>query len=175
MIRNLLQVVVLFSFLISYSIFAQQACDKAEMFKPLLGEWSAYHISESKKTHLGQLSTQLIVDGCALRQRFNAADTDLSNNFNYESLVYINERGRWLEIVVSSSGDVRHYRWEQSEEEFVIEQRGNTGLVRNRLVLFDLAEDQYQLLAERSEDRGETWTSNNLMQLIRTSLQVQAD
>lgn len=155
------------------SIFAQQVCDDAAMFRPLIGEWEGYLIAKSDRTHVGSLSTSMAVGGCALKQRFTAKEIDLADNFNYESLGFVGETGAWRETYVLSSGEVHHFRWEQNEEELILEHRSTSGSDRRRLVVFNIVEDSYQILEERSIDRGQTWTAHKLLQLVRKSLQAQ--
>ena len=153
--------------LYSSSAFAQHVCEDAAIFAPLLGEWDGYRVADSHKTYVGSLSTSLAVDGCALKQSFTATQTSLEDNFNYESLGFVDAAGYWLEVYVLSTGVVRHYRWEQNEEELILKQRKTLGADRNRLVVFNMLEDQYQLLEERSSDRGQTWSAHKLMHLVR--------
>ena len=148
-------------------VFAQEVCDDAAIFKPLIGEWDGFRVGESDKTYVGTLSTSMAVGGCAFKQSFTAAEIALQDNFNYESFGFVDETGDWREVYVLSSGVVRHYSWAQNEEELILEQRSTSGPDRNRLVVFNMVEDKYQLLEERSSDRGQTWTAHKLMHLVR--------
>ena len=157
------------------SVVAQDVCQDAAIFRPLIGEWDGYRVTDADKIYVGSLSTKLAVDGCALKQSFTAAKISLLDNFNYESLGFVDETGEWLEVYVLSSGVVRHYRWEQNEEEFILKQRKTSGADRNRLVVFNMLENQYQLLEEHSSDRGQTWIVHSLMHLVRKPTQTPAD
>jgi hypothetical protein len=155
--------------------FAQQVCEDTAIFAPLLGEWNGYRVADADTTYAGSLSSGLAVDGCALKQSFTAAETSLEDNFNYESLGFADPAGYWLEVYVLSTGDVRHYRWEQNEEELILKQTKTLGADRNRLVVFNMLEDQYSLLEERSSDRGQTWSAHKLLHLVRKPTQTKAD
>lgn len=159
----------------SSAAFAQKVCEDSAIFAPLLGEWRGYRVADSHKTYVGSLSTSLVVDGCALKQSFTAAQTSLEDNVNYESLGFVDAAGYWLEVYVLSTGVVRHYRWEQNEEELILKQRKTLGADRNRLVVFNVLENQYQLLEERSSDRGQTWSAHKLMHLVRKPTQTKED
>ena len=169
-----LRVAILYSLHIS-SAFAQNVCQDAAIFRPLIGHWDGYRVAGSDKIYVGSLSTSLAVNGCALKQSFTAAEISIEDNVNYESLGFVDETGDWLEVYVLSSGVVRHYRWEQNEEELILKQRKTLGADRNRLVVFNMLEDQYQLLEERSSDRGQTWTVHKQMHLVRKFSQPPAD
>ncbi|MFT7528762.1 MAG: hypothetical protein ACI9LY_003926 [Arenicella sp.] len=177
MTRTLVCVLSLANLYSLYSGFAyaQQVCEDTAIFAPLLGEWDGYRVADSDKIYVGSLSTGLAVDGCALKQSFTAAETSLEDNFNYESLGFADTAGYWLEVYVLSTGDVRHYRWEQNEEELILKQTKTLGADRNRLVVFNMLEDQYSLLEERSSDRGQTWTAHKLLHLVRKPAQSKAD
>jgi hypothetical protein len=85
---------MLISLLAFFSVVsAKEICDDASMFEPLVGEWEQFNITDSSKTHVGSLKTQLTANNCALRRNYSSNDNTLS----FEPLAFLDDSGDWRE------------------------------------------------------------------------------
>lgn len=168
---------------------AQASCVESDhqLFDKLLGTWEEYRIEDSADdvaeessddqpgtlpgTLIGTLTTNLVAQGCALRQSFVSPD----QSFSFESLAYLDDTGIWQETYAMSNGTVSQYRWIENEEELILEQIGVRGSNRKRLVIYDIGENEYFVIDERSSDRGQSWEQFELVKTIRKLPQAQAE
>jgi len=153
---------------VSGQISANCSDDRYQIFNQIIGHWQEYKVKDGSRTLQGSLNTELAVQGCALKQSFQSAD----KAFSFDSLAYVDETGNWREVVALSSGEVVQYLWSVNEEELIIEEVGKAGPNQKRLVIFDISENQYSVLDERSSDRGQTWVQHELIQSVRKPDQV---
>ncbi|MEM7359954.1 MAG: hypothetical protein AAF431_12710 [Pseudomonadota bacterium] len=196
-VGNKLLLVIALACLQPNQLWAQNSCEESDtqLFQKLLGTWHEYRLSDEalaafettlvededlvgdeassteSGTLIGTLNTELVAQGCALRQSFSSPD----RSFSFESLAYLDPTGNWQETYAMSNGVVSQYRWVENEEELILEQIGVTGAARKRLVIFNMTETDYFVLDERSTDRGQTWNRFELVKTVRVVEQAPAE
>lgn len=144
---------------------AHDICEGTDyrIFDRLLGNWEVYGVVDDTRTHLGNIRTQIIARGCAIKQVFTANQQGSS----HESLAILDGDGAWTAIFVADDGQVSRFRWHQNEEELIRLKVGEAGAEKWRLVTFDISQDQYSVLDERSSDYGQSWAQYSLVQAVR--------
>ena len=139
-------------------------CDtENQIFRPLLGVWEEYRVSNTDRELLGTLSTELVAGGCAIRQSFYAPD----GLFSFSSLGFAESPDSWFETYVLSNGQVASYRWRGEGDELILARVTVGSEPLRRLRIFELQPDSYFVVDEESQDGGKTWLRRELVITIR--------
>ncbi len=138
-LRRIFQKVTLATILlVAARVCFSAPCDtENKIFRPLPGEWEEYRVSGTGREPLGTLSTELVADGCAIRQSFQAPD----GLFSFSSLGFAESPGSWFETYVLSNGQVASYRWRRERDELILARVSSGSEPLRRLRIFDLQPD----------------------------------
>lgn len=123
--------------------------------RPFVGTWQEFTEVDGGERLEGTLRFEYILDGCAIRQSFVAADGGL----RFETLGFVDaETGRWRETYVLSNARAATYEWVPDGAEWlqVPVDAGMRATVRLRIM--EITRDAYLVIEERSSDGGTTWT-----------------
>lgn len=117
----------------------------------MIGSWHSQLGSETITLVVDQAA-----DGCALSRRQTSAVKATS----FETMMYVAENGEINELLVYHNGNIERYRWWQNEEEWIAEQIGKAGAIKQRIIVNFENETQFLSTVEQSVDWGENWSSS---------------
>ena len=137
-----------------------------EILQPFIGRWQEYLIKEEAEELYGALSLEVSPGNCSLTKEFSM----LTSSFSYTTLGYFDARSEtWKETYSFSNGEYAIYEWKKEEGEVVMELLSSSfpaeGRRKNRWT--NVTEDSFQIIAEKSNDGGETWEVSSITQLRR--------
>lgn len=136
-----------------------------DLLEPFLGEWQEYLVTEEGEKLYGKLSIKLDPNTCALHKTFSGID----NKVYYKTWGYFDsQKNTWLETYTFTKG-YGIYQWNKIADGFYLELKEGsskpTYWARNKWT--NITETSFQILEERSYDKGKTWKVYSTTNMIR--------
>jgi hypothetical protein len=147
----------------SFAILAQEAetpketpCSspEASQFDFWVGEWDLTWGENGK----GINSIEKIMDGCVIRENFDGTPSIKLKGTSVST--FNKQSGKWQQTWVDNSGGYLDFEGGFQDEKMILSRelvKGGKKLMQ-RMVWFNISENEFDWNWERSEDEGESWT-----------------
>jgi hypothetical protein len=130
------------------------------ILKPFLGTWNEYSVTKEEERLFGRLRIEIDPFGCSLRKEFQL----LSNPFSYSTLGYFNKnQNAWIETF--SGGDT--FKWVKEGDDVLMINLSSNGNKRHRNRWTKPENSIFQIIEERSDDKGMTWEIKSITMVKR--------
>ena len=141
----------------------QKPCSAPEssQFDFWIGEWECTWVDAKGGKHKGTNSIRKILDSCVIEENFDGnPGTQLVGKSHS---VYSTQQEKWFQTWVDNSGGYLDFEGDMIDNKMILSRTVNLedgASFIQRMVWYNITENKFDWNWERSDDNGETWTTN---------------